>query len=197
MINWISKKYKDTKLLKKNVTFDDFIDVFEDKINGWYLNWANSATQKRHAGFIALHIGFSYFEAISIFKNGKAVSSSQDFKNGLKDIFQSDFNKTGVDSTKILKLLYEEGRCGFFHSGMARKGILLEDGQPTIRIKSSDIDKDGKVFRVRIDRHTFIERIRNDFTTYINNLRDPLNKQLRDNFKKSWNNVHIIQNNCP
>lgn len=196
MINWVSKKYKDTKLLKKNVTFNDFIDVFEDKINGWYLNWASSANKKRHAGFIALQIGFAYFEAISIFKNGKETSSANDFKKSFKEIFQTDLTNTRLNVDEILGLLYKEGRCGFFHSGMARRGIILEDGNPTIRVKQNDLDNNGKVLRVRIDRHRFIESIKDNFTNYINNLRDTSNTRLRDNFKKSWNKIHLIQCNC-
>lgn len=192
-IIWISKKYKSTKLTKKNATLNDFIDVFEDKINGWYLNWAYSINKKRHSGFAALHICFSYFEAIYIFKEGKSGRSEDYFKRSFRLVFSDVLQHIPSDKMEdLLKTLYKEARCGFFHIGMSRQKIALDDNRIAIRIDQS---ADGQtITKIRIDRNSFIEEVRKDFKSYLSNLRDinPIYKQLRKNFVDVWNESNLI-----
>lgn len=193
----ISKNYDTSYLQNNGIDLGHFINVFEDKIKGWYLDWADKLKEEEHAGFAALHIGFSYFEAISKFKNS-TKGSGKGFKKEIERIFHKDFLKdTTLDKKKtdsIVKLLYDEGRCGFFHSGMSEKGIALEDGDPAIRVKAEDIDTYGKVIKVRIDVKKFIQAIQKDFDLYLNDLRKSSDgSKERNDFKNRWNEINLIK----
>ncbi len=156
-IHWVSKKYKSSKLTKKTVEIHDFIDVFEDKVNGWYLNWAYSLDKNRHSGFAELQLALPYFEAIYIFKEGedpdRRGKSGEIFKNGFKQVFKNELaHIPSGELEDFLKLLYEEARCGFFHIGMSRPMIALADGTHAVR---TEVDADGKIIKLKIDRHLF------------------------------------------
>ena len=191
-MHWISIRYEASKLLSPQVEFQDFVDVFEDKVNGWYLNWASEIGKDQHAGYAVLLIAFSYFEGITIFRNGKSNGSKNDFIEGVKRIFGEDFDNSGISHDAAITFLYQEGRCGFYHSGFARKGIILEDGEPILRIKAEDING-GELIAVRIDRRKFLAKIIGDFRIYISTLRLKSDMLLCENFKKSWNEVHKVQ----
>ena len=58
----VSPKYDTSKLLYPSL--EDYIDVYEDQINGWYLNYAKQMQMDEHAGFAALQIAVAYFGII-------------------------------------------------------------------------------------------------------------------------------------
>jgi hypothetical protein len=188
----LSPKYDTSKLLEP--TLENYIDVYEDQINGWYLVYAKQMHSDEHAGFAALQIVFSYFEGHAVFYKGE--DSKSDSKGFFRDAFLSVFPElrtyhgmTEELLDRTISAMYEDGRCGFFHAGIARKRFMLRDGEPIIRI---DVDPATRqeVLRVLLDRRRFVDRVCQHFEAYIARLRDPAEAKLRTNFEKGLRLLH-------
>ena len=176
--NYVSEDLSDNSYNKK-------IDVFEDRVNGWYLNWAIHLNDQPcgHGGFAALHLAFSYFEFIEIFRRGKDSDkdSAKCFKDGLLYVFPNLKNWKDDTLNKFQKIIHKQGRCGFFHSGMAKAGIVLED------LNDAVISFDGA--NIYIDRRKFVNSIMGHFNEYVQQLRNET-QPLLDNFLKAWDIVN-------
>lgn len=188
----ISPKYDTSKL--GDPTFEDYIDVYEDQIDGWYLSYAKQMHSDEHAGFAALQIAFSYFEGHAVFYKGEDSKSQSKsfFKNGFLAVFPELLTYDGMDDLVLkntVSALYEDGRCGFFHAGITRKRFMLRDGEPIIRIGTHPISR-GEVLQVFIDRRKFVDRVCEHFQKYIARLRNPTEVQLRKNFVKALRLLH-------
>jgi len=185
-IHKISPKYTIIKL--RPLTLENCIDVFEDRMNGWMLDWAVHLNKKEHAGFAALHIGLAYFESIAVFIKGKDSNgkSKSFFKFGFAEVYKAkldNWSKTIQDEIK--DLFYKQGRCGSFHSGIAKKEIGLEDGDLfTVRLSNARVDS------IWVDRYKFIEAISNHLKEYVLKLRNPSETELRLNFVEAWKIFH-------
>jgi hypothetical protein len=84
--------------------------------------------------------------------------------------------------------MYDDGRCGLFHLGMARRRVILRDGSPVFRITTDA--RRTNIKTIRIDRYRLVERIDNHLTAYVARLRDQSEAELRTNFKRAWTLVH-------
>lgn len=191
-IQKISPKYDTSKLL--DPTLEDYIDVYEDQIKGWYLNYAKQMHKDGDAGFAALQIAFSYFEGHAIFYRGEdsREQSKLFFKQAFLSVFpellvSEDMNAPLLDDT--ISAMYEDGRCGFFHAGITRKRFMLRDGEPTIRIGPDPVTQ-TKVLRIFLDRRKFVDRVCEHFEKYIARLRNPTETKLRKNFEKALKLLH-------
>lgn len=191
-IQKISPKYDTSKL--SDPTLEDCIDVYEDQIKGWYLDYAKQMHRDEHAGFAALQIAFSYFEGHAIFYKGE--DSRGQSKLFFRDAFLSVFpelpayegmNPTLLDST--ISAMYEDGRCGFFHTGITRKRFMLRDGEPIIRI-GADPATQTKALQIFLDRRRFVDRVCKHFEKHIARLRNPTETKLRKNFEKALRLLH-------
>lgn len=158
---------------------DRKIDVFEDRINGWFFDWINLLNKQEHGGIAVLSLAFWYFESIMIYMKGEdSKNKSTDFFNeGVKDVFPDLKRWDDAQIQKFLELFHKHGRCGFYHWGMSRKSIVLLDNPFAIQYLQ---DQDAII----IDRYKFIDCIQAHFKKYIQKLR---NGELTDKFEKAWN----------
>lgn len=188
----ISPKFDTSRL--SSPTLEDYIDVYEDQINGWYLNYGKRMHGDEHAGFAALQIVFSYFEGHAVFYKG--VDSMGKSKYFFRDAFLAVFpelltyegmNESLLEST--VSALYEDGRCGFFHAGITRKRFMLRDGEPIIRI-GTDHGTKTQALQVFMDRRNFVDRVCEHFQKYVARLRNPSETWLRTNFEKALRLLH-------
>ncbi|MFA6143106.1 MAG: hypothetical protein WC738_07435 [Candidatus Omnitrophota bacterium] len=181
MLIKISPNYDDSYL--KDATYEKKVNVLSDCINGWFLNWAEKLNVEEHAGFAALHLCFSYFEFIAQFIYGESSKgkSKEFFKKGICTVFPSVNEFENKEKDKFIDILYNNGRCGFFHSGMAKKGIIIFDHENIITLNEDNIF---------IDRYKIVERIKSHFKEYINKLKTTDNIIEKDNFLKTWENLH-------
>lgn len=188
----ISPKYDSSKL-SANPTIEDYIDVYEDQINGWYLAYARRMHTDQHAGFAALQLVFSYFEGHAIFYKGENSNrrSREFFKDGFLAVFPELKAHAGIGSLleTTLDTFYEDGRCGFYHFGMTRERFLLRDDVQPIRI-GVDPANPTTAKQVILDRRKFVDRVCEHFQNYIARLRNPKEAKLRENFKKALKLVH-------
>lgn len=98
---------------------DTKIAVYEDRVNGWFLDIARLLRETPHAGFVTLMISISQIEGIEQFRLGRATmhtETKQVIKNALMRIFAipSQYDKA-------LDILVTDVRHGLFHDGMVRR----------------------------------------------------------------------------
>lgn len=165
-------------------TTDVLIDIFEAQVKGWQLGVAKEMTDKQvgHRAFAQLHILTSYFEMIAQFMRGETSdrASKEFFVEGILSVFPDTKQLPSQVMNDLLDILYKSVRCGLYHSGRVKEGIILSgEIVPVIYYDTQNnevwIDPDKLV--AALDRH---------FTAYIARLRDPANKQLRVNFEKRF-----------
>jgi len=195
----ISPKYYASKL-SNSPTIEDYIDVYEDQINGWYLRYARQMHADQHAGFAALQLVFSYFEGHAIFYKGQDSNgrSPKFFKDGFLAVFPELEAHSGIKAHSgigpslldtMLDAFYKDGRCGFYHLGMARGRFSLSDDAQPIRV-GVDPANPTTATQVILDRRKFVDRVRDHFQNYVARLRNPKEVKLRENFKKALKIVH-------
>jgi len=89
--NYISPNFTWEKL--ENPSFDDLVDVFEDRLRNWLLEPAKSLLQLPHGFVAAISLLLTYFESIQTYISGQDSKMSTllllilvDFTGVLKDI---------------------------------------------------------------------------------------------------------------
>lgn len=157
------------------------IKIFEDRVNGWFLDVAENLKTNRSAGFVILSVAVSYIEGVQQFIDGKP--SKNESQNRFAVRMETVFNKFGITDL-IAREFYKSARNGLFHDGMTRKMIKISSAF------SSAIRYDGNDFE--INPVLFLDEIRKDFEAYINALikahNDGNNAGLIANFLQMWNN---------
>lgn len=148
------------------------IDIYEDRVNGWFLNIGRLLMNDPYSEFVMLQIAIGYIEGNQQLREGtnSRGQSGSFFARGVRRIFAVN----GKDA----KILYQEVRCGLFHQGMTSKKVLL----------SCDFDnpithRDGGIY---INSHLFFERVIDDFQGYIQALKVVSNEELRRNFERMF-----------
>lgn len=191
----ISPNYTDEKL--NNPSIDSLIDVLEDRVKNWLLEPAKKIMGDPTGPIPAFCLLLTYFEGILIFVKGKDSKgkSHSFFEEAFTDVFKNSGLKKEFLS-RIATVLYEEGRCGFFHDGMFRAKLFLKTLQDkdmliTVPRVNGIPDENGKIQSIVIDPCKFYTAIQKHFDSFINKLRDTNNTSLRDLFKKTcelkWN----------
>jgi len=164
---------------------DGKIKIYEDVVNGWFLDHARRLIKEMHSDFVILMICTSYLEGNQQFKEGKSSDrrSNQTIRKALKSIFHIPRGHE-----PLLNLFIKNVRKGLFHDGMTRnKASLCRDfDQPIL------FDKEFGGM-IKINPVLFFCAIEEDFREYINKLKNPGNKKLRKNFEKHWNAIYGIK----
>lgn len=124
--NFISPNFTHEKL--ESPSYNDLIDVFEDRMRNWFLLPAQHLLEIPHCQIAAVALLIAYFEGIAIYMSGK------DSKNRSPEFFASGFSKVfriehdGKESSRIVaQAIYEQARCGFAHDGMFRNRVFFSD----------------------------------------------------------------------
>lgn len=196
MKTFISPNYPQEKL--DNPTMDDLIDVFKDRIFNWLFEPAKKLMGEKHGHFGALTLLLTYFEVIWAYFSG--LDSKENSKRYFKDAFLDVFSPSGHTAdllSRVAEIIYEDGRCGFFHDGMLRSRIFLTeldklDMLITLpRKPDGTVDESGKIKSILIDPRYFMAAIERHFIDYLLCLRNPEQTLKRENFlkiaKAKWN----------
>jgi len=189
MKTFISPNYPQEKL--DNPTIDDLIDVFKDRVFNWLFEPAKKLITEKHGYFGALCLLLTYFEGIWTYMTG--TDSKRNSKKYFKEAFLDVFSSSGHDPhllNRIATIMYEDGRCGFFHDGMLRSRIFLTDLNhidmliTLPRKADGNIDVNGKIESILIDPKYFMVAIERHFIDYLLCLRNPAQKVKRKKFLK-------------
>jgi len=173
---WISPNFQNVNF-PGEMSLDQKIDVFADRVRGWQLDIAQQCASIPHSGFAVLHIVTSYFEMIAKFKAGYAQSggSKRYFKEGIYDVFPDLRNLPQNLQDAVIEKLYEDVRCGLYHGGITGPSIIL-----TGDVKEPIAGNDSQII---INPRLFVSSIQENFNSYIQKLRDSNNVILRNNFE--------------
>jgi len=189
METFISPNYTQKKF--DNPKFDDLLDVLKDRVLNWLFEPAKKLIIEKEDWFGALCILLTYFEGIWIYITG--IDSKGKSKKYFIDAFLDVFNLSTLSSDLLMRvanILYEDGRCGFFHDGMLRGRIFLTElNQIEMSItlpKKTDgkVDVNGEIESILIDLKKFVAVIERHFIAYLLCLRNPDEKLKRENFLK-------------
>lgn len=196
METFISPNYTQEKLNKP--TIDDLVDVLKDRVLNWLFEPAKKLITEKDSHFAVLCILLTYFEGIWTYITG--IDSKGKSKKYFNDAFLDVFNSSNLSTellTRVAKILYEDGRCGFFHDGMLRNRIFLTDlNQIDMLITlprkpDGKIDVNGQIESILIDSKYFMAAIERHFIDYLLCLRNPDESVKRENFlkiaKEKWN----------
>lgn len=170
----IKSDKKSYKILDNNI--ETKISIYEDRINGWFLDFAEKLTKKDNSEFMVLMICMNYLEGNQQFREGRTSQreSTEMLKLALVRIFPN--NKEDID------YLIEKVRHGLFHDGMTRRGAVLRYG---LSIPFFSFIIGGEKW-IEIEPALFFKEIKKDFISYIHILKDKSNKKERDNFERYY-----------
>jgi hypothetical protein len=187
MRNLISPNFSYEKL--ESPSYEDLIDVFEDRILNWFLLPAARLLDSPDYQIAAIALLMNYFEGIEIYITGK------DSKNQSAAFFARGFNKVfcirgeGRSFSKEIALsLYKYARCGFAHDGMFRNKIFFSDTRPeplliTWPKKDGQFDTSGDVESIVINPVRFYESIKVHCEGYLKKLREGSDQTVRKAFE--------------
>jgi hypothetical protein len=131
------------------------VQLFWERFHGWKFDIATKMldgyeteeTKKvlgiPHSGYAAMDTMFSYFEPLGKHLDGyldpdDVRKSGHYFKEGMKNIFGFSGHDSGTVD-KLLDVLWTGIRCGLYHSGQTKKGILISGGtKEAIRFATAD-----------------------------------------------------------
>lgn len=170
------KPYEIDKILDNDIEVK--ISIYEDRVNGWFLDFARKLTKEKNSEFVVLMICVNYLEGNQQFREGRTSSkgkSTEVLKRALKRIFPNT-------NENILNYLIDKVRHGLFHDGMTKKGALLKYGLsvPFFTFKTNEGEW------ITLDPSLFLKEVQKDFEEYIYILKNKENKIERENFEKHY-----------
>jgi hypothetical protein len=181
----ISPHFSDDKL--NDPSFDDLVDVFENRVRWWILEPARTLLGVDHGFVAAMSLLMAYFEGYQQYRTGSTGPSKKFFREGFADVFAN----AKIDPAfrdRLADALYEDARCGFFHDGMFRDRILFsnqftQEFVVTVRRIGGKPDPTGPIESILVNPGSFHHAIEVHFLEYVKALRDPSNTTLRAGFK--------------
>jgi hypothetical protein len=187
-VNFISPNFGHEKL--ESPSYQDLVDVFEDRMRHWFLNPAERLLKMPHCEIAAVALLISYFEGIAIYLSGKDSrdKSFDFFANGFSKVFSVDHkdqNSFGI----IARAIYDQARCGFAHDGMFRNRVFFSD-VPSLPLLVTYRKKNGvpdlsQFQSIVINPLRFFESIRIHFEHYVKSLRDASDATLKEAFQNA------------
>lgn len=187
MQHFISPTFTHEKL--ESPSYEDLIDVFEDRTRNWFFLPAAKLLDAPHGEIAAVGLLVNYFEGIEIYLCG------EDSKNRSAEIFARGFGKVfavgGQDaefSAKIAAAIYGQARCGFTHDGMFRNRVFFSRLRPdpilvTWPRVNGVFDRSGQVESILINPPRFYESIETHFNRYVKKLREATDADTKRNFE--------------
>lgn len=182
----ISRHYTDEALIGANI--ETRIAIYEDRIRGWFHDQARILEKASdHCGYVLLMVAISYIEGHAMFLRGESSKGkSQVFFNiGFKDVFKCENKPPLANEDEVIKEIYDQVRSGLFHHGMTKGKVRLSgeyDKSIHIRLRSGTSD----VLVIELNPHRMLDTIEQHLSRYVCRLRDPKEKELRQNFEEAW-----------
>ncbi len=168
------------------LSLDQKIEVFADRVIGWQLDPGQEMADKiPGSGFAVLHIVMSYFESIAKFEAGysKLGKSRKYFKLGFNSVFHLPQKIDKLEANSLIDLIYEQLRCGLYHSGMTGRGIVITgEISSVIQVGQS---ANGEHYIV-VNPHKIAGYLKQHFLDYLRKLRNPEEDKLRLYFEKRF-----------
>ena len=162
MDNWmVSPRYDMRSLREARVSP---VDVFEDAIQGWILDYAAKLADLKEdgAGMAVMNLVVAYPETIECYRAGRDSKGElkRFFRDGMRGVFLelADVPDAGLDR------VCEDLRTGLYHGSMLKGRVVLVPVGPAITYAA-----EGQVFV--INPFAFLARVQEHFRAYIERLR--------------------------
>jgi hypothetical protein len=174
ILHFISPSFTHEKL--ESPTYQDLVDVFEDRVRNWFLSPASKLLEMRNCDIAAVALLTNYFESIEIYISGhdSKKRSTKFFARGFGRVFSVQYPRF---SEKIAASMYDQARCGFAHDGVFRNRVFFSNARPdpiliTWPKKNGVFDESGEIESIIINPARFYESIQLHFDRYIKKLRE-------------------------
>lgn len=170
---------------------NDKIKIYERQVKEWFLNPASTLLEQEQNrfknSFIVIMICMSYFEGIEQYRTGIRSNSMsrQCFKDSIERLYPEKFK----DQDKNLNNLYSKARCGLFHDGMVRGGVIFSSGFN----ESIEFEDNGN--KIKINPKLLLQDIRKDFEKYIDSLKDENNAEFQSTREKFNRMFTVLEEN--
>jgi hypothetical protein len=151
------------------------IQIYEDRVDGWFLQHARKLLGDGNADYVVLQIALAQVEGMQQFREGKSSEkgSRPCFVRALRRLFSLKKN-TKAD----LEAFYGAVRCGLFHDGFT-KGVVFVSRTFT---EPMTIQK-GYIF---VNAEKFLGHVVEDLKNYVSALRAGIDRSLIGNFDAMW-----------
>lgn len=161
------------------------ITIYEREVKEWFLNPASGllVQDSFNNSFIVLMVCMSYFEGVEQYKTGieSHKRSKECFVDSVKRLYPDNFQD------RDLNKLYIKSRCGLFHNGMVKGGVIFSNSYE----ETMEFQNNGET--IKINPTKLLEDIKEDFNNYIRELKS-LNisesnerlRVLRENFDRMF-----------
>jgi hypothetical protein len=179
----IDKRNHNERLNPKDI--DHKIRIYEREVEEWFLNPATDLLEKNefNNSFVVLMICMAYIEGVEQYKTGVESHrrSEECFKDSIKRLYPNKFQD------RDLGAFYKKARCGLFHNGMVKGGVVFSNGFA----EPIEFENNGET--VRVNPTLLLRDIKDDFRKYINELKGTSNtanqdylKTIRENFDRMF-----------
>jgi hypothetical protein len=161
-------------------TLEDKIEVFIDRIEGWYLGVAKEIIKRNIPGrdLALLHLVSSFFEMISKYNSGYLGEgqSKEHFRKGVRLVFPG----IEPEADDFIDALYKGMRNGLYHVGRPAPNVIIDRNLP------GSIGYNAQDNMIMVSSDQLVEDVSIRFEAYARALRNPANIELRANFEKRF-----------
>jgi len=172
--------------------FTDWVDVWEDRLWGWWLAHADALRGQQHAAFMMVHIAVGVIETLEVAWEGKDSEgdSARFFHDGFLRVFAPE-KPGGVPPPDVANIIYKAVRCGLTHTTMLKGPVFLVDDERIgpLQLRSSS----RGVEQVIINPAKFVDVVITWFRRYVHALREvqgPAADERRKRFADAWHTLH-------
>jgi len=180
----VANEYKSLNLTNNNSPdWDNAIEIFKQRFYPRYIEPVDLLIKTdeslsaldRKFGFTIMAIDCLLLETLQCFYEGRKDSKGRGVGENLFIIFLTTTNyfSPHFDVMKA-KLFYDHIRCGILHQAETKCESKIWSVGPLVRGENSSLI---------VNRTEFHIGMKKEFSRYINLISDPLNTQLRENFK--------------
>ena len=182
---WAISRHYQRDEFPEQLTLDDKIMIFTDRVRGWQLYPAEEIIDIiPHSGFVVLYSLMHYFEMIAKFMEGftKEGQSKQYFKKGFKHAATYLVSNTSVLTDLVMESFYSKVRSALYHTGLVGPGIIL-----TSNVDSAIQLQDTNII---LNPYRLARALQQHFDAYVRKLNDPNETALRQNFETRFDYLH-------
>ncbi len=189
---YISPQYTAAKVSPG--TFADWVDVWEDRMWGWWLARADALKGQRDGAFLTVHIAVGMIEALEVAYQGKDSDGATPtfFRNGFQRMFSAEAGGP-VSHSDAANVLYKAVRCALTHTAMLYGPVFLTDEEPWGPVAIIATPDGRELKAVVIHTAKFLGVVILGFRRYVEMLRTgqgPEADERRRRFEDAWHALH-------
>ena len=183
----ISPNYKDDDW--RRLKFDreedwiTAIDIFKDRISGRFLIPISKIENYEYSGFAVMALDCLMIETLQQFFKGTFKTPQGKGKEYFADFLTNTSFNNHFD-TNMAEMFYSQIRCGILHQAEVESNSKIRITTELPLVQYTD-DKKGLV----INRKEFHSQLKEEIRIYVRKLKNPLNTDLRGNFKKKMDYI--------